>query len=42
MTCKMYDRTREKFNGLFEKKLYNPMVPIELDDPPTVLLVPQL
>ena len=33
MTCKMYDRTREKFNGLFEKKQYDPMVPIELDDP---------
>ena len=32
-TCKMYDRTREKFNGLFEKKQYEPMVPIELDDP---------
>ena len=32
-TCKMYDRTREKSNGLFEKKQYDPMVPIELDDP---------
>ena len=32
-TCKMYDRTREKFNALFEKKKYDPMVPIELDDP---------
>ena len=32
-TCKMYDRTREKFNGLFEKKQYDPKVPIELDDP---------
>ena len=31
-TCKMYDRTREKFNALFEKKLYDPNVPIELDD----------
>ena len=32
-TCKMYDRTREKSNGLFEKKQYDPNVPIELDDP---------
>ena len=32
-TCKMYDRTREKFNALLEKKKYDPMVPIELDDP---------
>ena len=32
-TCKMYDRTREKFNALFEKKQYDPKVPIELDDP---------
>ena len=32
-TCKMYDRTRDKFNGLFEKKQYDPNVPIELDDP---------
>ena len=32
-TCKMYDRTREMFNALFEKKQYDPMVPIELDDP---------
>ena len=32
-TCKMYGRTREKFNALFEKKQYDPMVPIELDDP---------
>ena len=32
-TCKMDDRTRDKFNGLFEKKQYDPMVPIELDDP---------
>ena len=32
-TCKMYDRTREKFNALFEKRQYDPMVPIELDDP---------
>ena len=31
-TCKMYDRTREKLNALFEKKLYDPNVPIELDD----------
>ena len=33
--CMMYDITREKFNALFEKKLYEPMVPInmELDDP---------
>ena len=30
--CKMYDRTREKFNALFENKQYEPMVPIELDD----------
>ena len=32
-TCKMYDRTMEMFDGLFEKKQYDPMVPIELDDP---------
>ena len=32
-TCKMYDRTREKFNALFEKKQYDPNVPIELVDP---------
>ena len=32
-TCKMYDRTREKFSGLFEKKQYDPNVPIELVDP---------
>ena len=32
-TCKMYDRTREKFIAIFEKKQYDPMVPIELDDP---------
>ena len=33
--CMMYDITREKFNALFEKKQYEPMVPInmELDDP---------
>ena len=33
--CMMYDITREKFNALFEKKKYKPMVPInmELDDP---------
>ena len=33
--CMMYDISREKFNALFEKKLYEPMVPInmELDDP---------
>ena len=33
-TCKMYDRAREKINGLFERK-YELMVPIELDDPIT-------
>ena len=32
--CKMYDRAREKINGLFERK-YELMVPIELDDPTT-------
>ena len=32
--CKMYDRAREKINGLFELK-YELMVPIELDDPTT-------
>ena len=32
-TCKMYERTKEKFNALFERKKYEPMVPIELDDP---------
>ena len=32
-TCEMYDRTREKFNGLFEKKQYDPNVSIELVDP---------
>ena len=33
--CMMCDITREKFNALFEKKHYEPMVPInmELDDP---------
>ena len=33
--CMMYDITREKFNALFEKKKYEPMVHInmELDDP---------
>ena len=30
--CKMYDRAREKINGLFERKKYELMVPIELDD----------
>ena len=33
--CKMYDRAREKINGLFERKKYELMVPIELDDPTT-------
>ena len=32
--CKMYDRAREKINGLFESK-YELLVPIELDDPTT-------
>ena len=32
-TCKMYERTKEKFNALFEREKYEPMVPIELDDP---------
>ena len=32
-TCKMHDRTRETFNALFEKKQYDPKVPIELEDP---------
>ena len=32
-TCNVFDKTREKFNGLFEKKQYEPMVPIELVDP---------
>ena len=32
-TCKMYDRTRENFDALFEKKQYDPNVPIELVDP---------
>ena len=32
--CKMYDRAREKINGLFERK-HELMVPIELDDPST-------
>ena len=32
--CKMYDRAREKINGLFERK-YVLMVPVELDDPTT-------
>ena len=32
--CKMYNRAREKINGLFERK-YELMVPIELDDPTT-------
>ena len=32
--CKMYDRAREKINGLFERK-YELMVPIELDDSTT-------
>ena len=32
--CKMYDRAREKINGLFERR-YELMVPIELDDPTT-------
>ena len=32
--CKMYDRARERINGLFERK-YDVMVPIELDDPAT-------
>ena len=32
--CKMYDRAREKINGLFERK-YELMVPMELDDPTT-------
>ena len=33
--CMMYDITREKINALFEKKKYEPIVPInmELDDP---------
>ena len=33
--CKMYDRAREKINGLLERKKYELMVPIELDDPTT-------
>ena len=33
--CKMYDRAREKINGLFERKKKELMVPIELDDPTT-------
>ena len=33
--CKMYDRAREKINGLFERKKYELMVPIELDDSTT-------
>ena len=33
--CKMYDRAREKINGLFVRKKYELMVPIELDDPTT-------
>ena len=32
--CKMYDRAREKINGLFERK-YELMVPVEMDDPTT-------
>ena len=32
--CNMYDRAREKINGLFERK-HELMVPIELDDPTT-------
>ena len=32
--CKMYDRAREKINGLFERK-HELMVPIELDDSTT-------
>ena len=32
--CKMYDRAREKINGIFERK-YELMVPVELDDPTT-------
>ena len=30
--CKLYDRAREKINGLFVRKKYVLMVPIELDD----------
>ena len=33
--CKVYDRAREKINGLVERKKYELMVPIELDDPTT-------
>ena len=35
--CKMYERAREKINGLFERKRYELMIPIatELDDPTT-------